>query len=108
METYSGKCHTRSVGETMATDKSGKDGAIENRNALRHRTLKAGKIVFDNQQCIIDCVIKNVSDTGARLEVNAWFECPDHVTLQIHDGPTHECQVVRHNETELGVKFLDE
>jgi len=91
----------------MTTAHDAKNDTEEHRAAQRRRTLKKGKIVFDDQKCIFDCVVKDVSDTGARLVVNAWFECPDQVTLQIIDGPTHECQVVRHNETELGVKYLD-
>jgi len=80
----------------------------EQRSGSRHRTLKKGEIVFGKGSRVIECLVRNLSDTGARLEVEAWFECPDRVTLRIIGGPSYECRVVHHKETELGVTFLIE
>ncbi len=79
----------------------------EKRAAMRHRTFKDGKIVFDEDQCIVDCTVKNVSRTGARLMVDAWFDCPNEVELRVSDGAIFQCVVVRQIELELGVHFID-
>jgi hypothetical protein len=42
---------------------------MEKRVAPRHRVLKAAKIEFGGS--VIDCSIRNISDTGAALEVES-------------------------------------
>jgi hypothetical protein len=37
----------------------------ERRTMSRHRTFKAGKIVLNEGQSVVDCTVRNVSETGA-------------------------------------------
>jgi hypothetical protein len=79
--------------------------ALENaRAALRHRVLKAAKIEFDGGT--IDCVVRNVSDTGAALEVTSPMGIPEEFNLLISGNRTaHRCEVKWRAENRIGVAF---
>jgi hypothetical protein len=53
-----------------------------NRIAPRRRVLKAGSIEFGGGA--IDCTIRNISETGAALEVVSPLYIPDRFTLVVH------------------------
>ena len=84
------------------------DDPDEQRRVPRYRTFKGGKIVYGNGRRVVNCLIRNLSHTGAKLKVDEPFDCPDQVTLQIVEGPSYQCQIVRHKGTELAVEFLIE
>ena len=78
---------------------------LENhRVAPRHRVLKAGSIEFNGG--VIDCTIRNVSDTGAQLEVASPLGIPDSFWLVIPGSPTpRHCRVAWRSDRRLGVAF---
>lgn len=78
------------------------------RRAKRTRTLKSGQIIYNHASCVIDCVIKDISESGARLVVPDMFECPPNVTLRILHGPTYECKVRWQSGKSLGVEFVQD
>jgi hypothetical protein len=43
----------------------------DRRRDNRNRTLLGGKIIFNNRQSVIDCIVRNRSDTGACLQLNS-------------------------------------
>jgi hypothetical protein len=64
------------------------------RSSPRQRVHKSGKIVFANGSFSIDCTIRNVSETGARLQVPTTVSIPDKFTLiDAHAGTRHEVRV---------------
>jgi hypothetical protein len=78
----------------------------EKRNNQRRRVLKSGKIVFANGSFSVDCTIRNLSDTGARLQVPTSVAIPDRFTLvDVHGGTRHEALVVWRRGDLLGVRF---
>jgi hypothetical protein len=77
------------------------------RITLRKKTLKSAKIVFNKKQSVIDCFVRDVSDTGAKLQVADLLAIPRNFTLMFHDGSSHECERVRAHGTEIGVRFLN-
>jgi len=75
-----------------------------NRAAQRHRILKAGSIAFAGGA--IDCLVRNISDTGAALEVASPVGIPDTFTLMISgDEAGHPCRVAWRRENRIGVAF---
>lgn len=77
----------------------------DTRNAPRHRTLKGGTISFDGGGC--ECTIRNLSFTGARLEIENPMRVPDFFTLIIKpELLRRQCQVVWRKAKFLGVRFL--
>ena len=78
----------------------------EGRIAQRHRVLKAGTISFGGAG--ISCTIRNLSDTGAALEVTSPVGIPQQFVLITEaDGVTRQCHVVWRKERRIGVRFQD-
>jgi PilZ domain len=78
----------------------------EKRGSPRLRTLKGGSIVF-GLAAGIDCVIRNLSDTGAALEVESPVAIPDEFTLLIKpEIIKRKCRVVWRSAKRIGVRFV--
>ncbi|MBR0702709.1 PilZ domain-containing protein [Bradyrhizobium sp. 62B] len=76
----------------------------ERRDKARHRVLKAGTIEFGGGA--IDCTVRNLSDTGAALDVTSPVGIPEHFTLFVPaDGAHLSCTVVWRKEKRIGVRF---
>jgi PilZ domain len=72
--------------------------------APRRRVLKAGSIMFGGST--IDCTVRNVSGTGAALEVASPLYIPDRFTLVVQtDQLRRSCHVVWRQERRIGVAF---
>jgi hypothetical protein len=74
----------------------------EFRAAPRRRLLKAGKISFGGGA--IDCTVRNLSNTGAALEVISPVGIPERFTLVV-DQRHLPCRVVWRKEKRIGVHF---
>jgi hypothetical protein len=76
----------------------------EHRIAPRRRVLKAGSISFGGG--VIDCTVRNISETGAALEVVTPLSIPDKFTLIVQpDGLSRSCRVVWRKQRRIGVTF---
>jgi hypothetical protein len=70
----------------------------------RRRTLKAGTIEFGGGG--IDCTVRNISDSGAALEVASPLFIPDRFTLYVpSDQLKRPCHIVWRQEKRIGVEF---
>ena len=77
---------------------------VERRTEPRRRVLKAAVIVFGGAG--ITCAVRNISNTGALLEVESPIGVPDKFSLHIkEEQSTRACRVVRRQETRIGVAF---
>ena len=77
----------------------------ERRSDKRHRVLKSGTIAVDRTGAI-DCLLRNVSATGACLEVESPVWIPDTFMLVIDkDGLKRACRVAWRSAKRIGVKF---
>jgi hypothetical protein len=76
----------------------------EHRAAPRHRVLKAGTISFGGSA--IDCTVRNLSETGAAIEVVTPLFIPDRFTLIIPSDQTKRpCHIVWRRERRIGLAF---
>jgi hypothetical protein len=95
--------HLRTVGNTALAP----EGVNEARIAPRRRMLKAGKIAYRERHVTLECLVRDISATGARLKVQGSVSAPDSFELLIPlDGLEANCQVVWRSGPHLGVKFL--
>jgi PilZ domain len=77
---------------------------MEKRAANRHRILKAATIEFGGGG--ITCMVRNISDSGAMLDVTSPVGIPEHVSLVIlAEGKHLPCRVVWRKEKWIGVTF---
>lgn len=75
-----------------------------NRAALRQRVLKSASIEFHGG--VIDCVIRNISETGAALEVASPLGIPETFNLVISgDHSSRSCKVAWRKDKRIGVAF---
>jgi len=78
----------------------------ENRVKPRLRTFKGGSILFGFAPAI-DCVVRNLSDTGALLTVESPVGIPNDFTLLIKpELRKRDCQVVWRTADKIGVRFI--
>jgi hypothetical protein len=76
----------------------------EHRIAPRRRMFKAGTIEFGGGS--IDCTVKNLSDTGAALEVLSPLYVPERFTLFVPtDQFKRRCHVVWRKQRRIGIAF---
>ena len=77
---------------------------IESRRSARNRVLKAGTI--DLGGGAMDCTVRNLSGTGAALEVTDQAGIPERFTLVVSaDGARLACHVVWRKGRRIGVAF---
>jgi hypothetical protein len=79
----------------------------QRRGAERRKTLLTGKVVFNDMASVFDCVVRDMSETGARLKLAAPVQVPPVFGLRLTDGRYYRCKVRRRAALELGVEFLD-
>jgi len=77
----------------------------ERRSMARHRVLKGGSISFGHGASI-DCQVRNISKTGALLEVETSIGVPDQFTLVIpKDTVSLSSRVKWRRGQRIGVEF---
>ncbi len=78
----------------------------EQRKERRFRVLKSGRIIVGDKAPKIDCTVRDVSESGARLIVpSSTFGVPQEFLLVIGAAAPRPCRVVRRTMTEVGVRF---
>lgn len=81
---------------------------LDRRREHRGRTYLGGQIAFNNRWCTIDCLVRNVSQSGARLEFPLPVLVPSELDLIIPvKGYSRRVRVVWKQATTLGVAFTD-
>ena len=77
---------------------------MEDRAATRRRLFKAGLIAVGESR--MDCIVKNLSEFGAGLEVRTPLYIPDRFTLFVpSDHVRRDCHVVWRKQRRIGVAF---
>jgi hypothetical protein len=78
----------------------------ERRRTPRRRTLKGGTVIFGTAAGI-SCVIRNMSETGAALEVESPAAIPNDITLLIKpEIIKRKCRVIWRSGKRIGVQFV--
>jgi hypothetical protein len=78
----------------------------ERRKVMRTRSLLHGRILFNDRRSVIDCVIRNLSNSGASLEVANVVGIPPAFDLRIdHETESHRCVAIWYGENRIGVEF---
>jgi PilZ domain len=78
---------------------------IEKRAAPRHRVLKHGTLAFPSGGAF-ECTVRNLSSTGARVDIAYPLALPDAFTLLIEtDQFVRRCHAVWSSEQRIGLAF---
>ena len=81
----------------------------EEDNRRRERRIKCyrgGKVVFNNGFAVFDCILRNISNGGAMLEMESLLGIPTYFQLHTEqDAPARRCQVMWRTSNRMGVAF---
>jgi hypothetical protein len=81
------------------------DDFVDRRIHARHRVFKGGRLAF-NSGGSVECTVRNISPSGARVDVTSPIALPEQFTLLIHaDQFKRRCHPVWTHETHIGVAF---
>jgi hypothetical protein len=79
---------------------------MDQRRQNRARTLKSARILFNDHRSVIDCTVRNLSPTGACLNVASALGIPERFDVMFDaDQSVRPCRMVWHKEKQLGVEF---
>ena len=82
---------------------------VEARRAERVRSFRRARIIFNNHSTTIDCVIKNISRSGAKIEIGNSMSIPETFDLEVpQKGRTFRARLSWRSETAIGVEFVEE
>jgi PilZ domain len=76
----------------------------ESRRAARRSVRRTARISFANQS--VTCMVRNISATGASIEVTNLAEIPDNFRLIMEmESTERRCTVVWRKKTQIGIRF---
>jgi|SRR5580698_1924387 hypothetical protein len=80
---------------------------VERRKEYRRRVLLSGLIFVSKTHCTFNCLIRNISESGARIDIQAESPLPERFSLiAIKNCVAYEVQIVRRRGPEVGLKIL--
>ena len=80
----------------------------ERRRATRQKSFLRGCIYFNNRRSAVDCLIRDISDDGARLLFSDTISIPDVIELYIpQKEQTLRAIVQRRHGAEVGITFAN-
>lgn len=77
----------------------------ERRLSPRRNCAIAAELVFDQGRRIVPCIIRNVSETGAKLELRSMVGIPQSFILRGASFQPQRCRVAWRALKEMGVEF---
>jgi hypothetical protein len=79
---------------------------IERRALARHKTFIKGRIYFNNRLSSMDCIVRDITDIGARLEASESVALPDAFELYLPTKDEHfRARVEWRKGSHLGVSW---
>jgi PilZ domain-containing protein len=79
---------------------------MERRRQRRARTLKSARILFNQHHSVFDCTVRNMSPTGACLNVESALGIPEQFDMMFEaDHSIRPCRMIWHKEKQIGVEF---
>jgi hypothetical protein len=73
----------------------------------RFRTLKRGRIYFNDEQSSMDCQVRDMSSTGTKVKIQSYYDFSGDVILELIDtnGPSifYDCEVAWQTNEQVGL-----
>jgi hypothetical protein len=81
----------------------------ERRTTSRHKSFLQGRVYYNNHRSSVDCLVRDVSDTGAKLVFGEAVTIPDVVELYLSNkDEVRPAKVQWRKGHEMGVDFSDD
>jgi PilZ domain len=83
-----------------------KSEAVENRTNKRRRCYLGARAIFNNREATMSCVVRNISEFGARLEFGACPALPESFELLLDSEAGYaSARIVWQNLNHVGIAF---
>lgn len=93
-------------GRNMALAWRGATAATTTPRVERRRVLKAGRLVFNARNSIIDCTVRSLWADGAEVQIASSSDVPETLTLELKStGDSWRASVVQRRPTSLELAF---
>jgi hypothetical protein len=79
---------------------------IERRVHDRRRTIRGAKVLFNDNAIVAECMVRDLSETGAKLTFKTLYPLPKRFRLAINEIGIFDCEIMRIVGLDFGVKFL--
>jgi hypothetical protein len=77
------------------------------RATARARTFKSAKLIYGGfSPTVIDCLVTDLSATGARVETSSMTRVPEILALRLSDGTEHQARRCWAMGAAIGLEFL--
>ncbi len=76
------------------------------RKHARIKTLKSAQVILEESGGTRDCIVINMSDGGAAIQLTGKLDMPQTFRLKIQQGPAQPCEVCWRHGNKLGIRFL--
>ena len=77
------------------------------RSSQRYGVLRSAHILSGKQEFCAECVVRDISKTGARILVDFPEKIPGMLILELkQNNARHTCEVIWRTEFEVGLQFI--
>lgn len=84
------------------------ENSAERRSAARRRTLLAGRLAYGDPVVTLSCGIRNLSATGAQIELEGFILLPPSFRLLLaREGVAYDATIVWRSGLRMGLAFGD-
>ncbi len=81
---------------------------VERRSAPRMRVLKRAKVIFNRGFSTFDCIVRNISATGALLTIDDSVQLPKEFRIRIgEEQAIRPAELIYRRSMFAGIRFLD-
>jgi hypothetical protein len=77
----------------------------EKRTAPRMRRLKEARIIFNGRKSVISCLVRDATETGARVAVGEPYLVPQDFEFAMHGQPVRRARRIWVRQKEMGLSF---
>ena len=78
----------------------------DNRQTVRMRRLKEGRVIFNKRQSVMSCIVRDASKFGARLTIGEPYLVPHEFEFLIAGEDPKPARKIWIRDNEMGVEFL--
>lgn len=79
----------------------------ERREFQRGRTYLGARLAFNNQYCAVDCLVRNMSQNGAKLVFEGTVLLPGEFEITLpQKGESRRARIVWRAQDQVGINFL--
>ncbi len=76
------------------------------REETRMRRLKEGRIIFNNKKSVMSCIVRDASNTGARVTVGEPYLVPHEFEFVIQGAEPRQARKIWIKQNEMGVQYM--